>query len=422
MRPILFPVAAWLRWSLALGVLSSAHGAVDPTLNLSITKTNQSTIVSWFAARAVPYQLETSSNLTTWANVGTALTGSNAVRMVTNSITGANRRYYRVSRLFPAPNGSAVFNPTTGLLTIVGTPLDDITTVGLSGTNIVVNGGTLAITGGTATVSNTVLIQILGLAGNDQYTLSGSLPPAHVFGDSGNDTLLGGAGAEMLVGGPGNDFVDGNQGSDIIEGEAGNDTLVFNGANAGEIMDFSAVGTRLRLFRNVASIILDVASVESVQVNALGGADTITINDLSATSVHGLALSLANTAGGSTGDGQADTVIINGTGLADVVTVAGAAGVVSITGLSAAVTISGSEAANDRVTINALVGDDVVEASGLPAGMIALTADGGDGNDVLIGSGGNDVLLGGADDDILLGGLGLDILDGGTGDNVVIQD
>ena len=50
-----------------------------------------------------------------------------------------------------------------------------------------------------------------------------------------------------------------------------------------------------------------------------------------------------------------------------------------------------------------------------------LTADGGDGDDVLIGSAGNDTLLGGAGDDVLIGGPGQDILDGGTGNNIVIQ-
>ena len=83
--------------------------------------------------------------------------------------------------------------------------------------------------------------------------------------------------------------------------------------------------------------------------------------------------------------------------------------------------ITGAEAANDRLTVNALAGDDVVEASGLAAGAIQLTADGGAGNDVLVGGDGADVLLGGDGDDVLVGGPGLDVLDGGAGDNVVIQ-
>ena len=63
----------------------------------------------------------------------------------------------------------------------------------------------------------------------------------------------------------------------------------------------------------------------------------------------------------------------------------------------------------------------MVEASGLAAGAIQLTADGGDGDDILVGGAGDDVLLGGAGDDVLLGGAGNDVLDGGPGDNIVIQ-
>jgi Ca2+-binding RTX toxin-like protein len=63
----------------------------------------------------------------------------------------------------------------------------------------------------------------------------------------------------------------------------------------------------------------------------------------------------------------------------------------------------------------------VVEASGLAAGAIQLTADGGAGDDVLIGGDGADVLSGGAGDDVLIGGLGIDVLNGGDGDDVEIQ-
>jgi hypothetical protein len=91
-----------------------------------------------------------------------------------------------------------------------------------------------------------------------------------------------------------------------------------------------------------------------------------------------------------------------------------------VSGLAATVTIIGAEAANDRLVINGLGGDDVITASTLTG--IQLTADGGDGNDNLIGSPGNDTLLGGAGDDVLIGGPGADILDGGTGDNILIPD
>jgi hypothetical protein len=58
--------------------------------------------------------------------------------------------------------------------------------------------------------------------------------------------------------------------------------------------------------------------------------------------------------------------------------------------------------------------------SGQVAGTLLLTADGGDGNDELVGSAGNNTLTGGAGDDILIGIGGVDLLDGGAGDNVLI--
>ena len=54
--------------------------------------------------------------------------------------------------------------------------------------------------------------------------------------------------------------------------------------------------------------------------------------------------------------------------------------------------IVGFEPTSDRIVINGLAGDDVIEASGLAAGGIQLTADGGDGNDVLVGGDGDDTL------------------------------
>jgi hypothetical protein len=48
------------------------------------------------------------------------------------------------------------------------------------------------------------------------------------------------------------------------------------------------------------------------------------------------------------------------------------------------------------------------------------TANGGDGNDVLIGGNGSEILSGGAGDDILIGGSPQNVLDGGPGNNTVI--
>ena len=95
--------------------------------------------------------------------------------------------------------------------------------------------------------------------------------------------------------------------------------MQFNGANVNEKFDLSANGSRLRLTRDVGNITMDVNGVEQVNIDALGGADTLTVNDLTGTGVTQVNLDLAGTPGSSTGDGQADTVIVNGTAGSDVI-------------------------------------------------------------------------------------------------------
>jgi Ca2+-binding RTX toxin-like protein len=164
---------------------------------------------------------------------------------------------------------------------------------------------------------------------------------------------------------------------------------------------------------------MDLDDVEHIIVNALGGADTIVVNDLAGTDAPEINVNLAATGGG--GDAQPDTVIVNGTNGEDAVIIGGDASGVSVFGLTALVNITGAEMANDLLSILLLGGDDVLDASGLMATAIRLQADGGDDDDVLTGGDGADTLLGGLGDDVLIGGPGLDILDGGPGDNIVIQ-
>jgi Ca2+-binding RTX toxin-like protein len=243
-----------------------------------------------------------------------------------------------------------------------------------------------------------------------------------LIGGSGGDVFTGGQGDDVALMGPGDDTFVWNpgDGSDIVEGQAGADTLRFNGANISEVIDISANGGRVRFTRNVATITMDLNDVEAIEFNALGGADRITMNDLSGTDVTRVSVDLSAAGGG--GDGAADDVVANATNGDDVASVTGSGGSASVAGLAALLQITGAEAAIDRLTVNGLAGDDVIEASGLAADAILLTEDGGDGDDVLIGGAGNDTLLGGAGDDVLLGGPGTDTLDGGTGNNILIQD
>ncbi len=177
----------------------------------------------------------------------------------------------------------------------------------------------------------------------------------------------------------------------------------------------------MRFTRDVANIVMDLNDVETVDFHALGGADTITAGDLSGTDLVTANLDLAATAGGGTGDGGVDKVIVDGTNGDDVAVVVGDATGGSVFGLATTFNILRPEAVNDRLTVNGRGGDDVIEAGSLAVTGIALTADGGDDDDVIVGGDGGDVLLGGNGDDVLVGGPGQDVLDGGTGSNTVIQ-
>src|SRR4051812_9230118 len=158
--------------------------------------------------------------------------------------------------------------------------------------------------------------------------------------------------------------------------------MQFNGANIGEVFDASANGGRVRFTRNVGNIVLDLNDVEAIDLAALGGADALTMNDLSGTDVTTIDGDLAATPGASAGDGAADQVIVNGSAGDDVVNVAGGAG--------------------------------------LAADAIGLEAHGDEGDDVVVG-GADDRLFGEAGDDVLIGGPGTDTLDSAPGNASVIQ-
>lgn len=275
--------------------------------------------------------------------------------------------------------------------------------------------------------------------GDDSFAATGNLAALiqiTVDGGAGNDALRGGNGADVLLGGDGNDFIDGNQGNDValmgagddifqwdpgdgsdtVEGQAGSDTMLFNGSNASENIDIAANGGRVRFFRDVANITMDLDDVERIDFNALGGADNIVVGDLSGTDVTTMNLNLVGAVGG-TGDGQPDTVTVNGTNANDTIAITGTGSSVAVTGLTAKVNITNAEGANDRLTVNGLGGADNLDASGLAAGVIGLQLNGGLGIDVLLGSQGNDTVNGGDGDDVALLGAGDDVFVWNPGDD-----
>lgn len=277
-------------------------------------------------------------------------------------------------------------------------------------------------------------LTVNGLGGND--TLSGGvllgLMLLTLDGGANNDTLNGGNGADTLIGGDGNDTIDGNQGndlalmgggndtfvwdpgdsSDVVEGQDGFDTLLFNGSAGAEIFAASSNGGRLLFTRNVGNIIMDCDDTELLTLNALGGSDGVTINDLAATDVTNVNVNLGVS---GLSDGASDAVTVNGTSGVDVMSLAGSAGSVTITSAAFIIAITNAAPATDTLTINTAGGDDIVSASQLANSSVVLTLNGGANNDILVGSAGNDTINGNDGDDFLAGGLGTDVGNGGTG-------
>ena len=279
---------------------------------------------------------------------------------------------------------------------------------------------------------------INGLGGNDAITattLPAGVVKLTIDGGDGDDTILGSQGADTLIGGNGNDFLFGDNGNDLalmgagddvfqwnpgdgndtVEGQDGVDTMLFFGANIAENIDILANGGRVLFNRNIASVSMDLDDTETIDFRALGGADNIAIGDLSGTDVTQIDLDLRGPNGG--GDGAADTITITATNGADVLGVAGDAAGISVFGLQASVNIFFPEAANDRLILNGLDGDDVINASALEAGAVQLTVNGGRGEDIIIGSEGGDLINGGDGDDTALMGGGDDTFVWNPGDD-----
>ncbi|QOZ27723.1 calcium-binding protein [Bradyrhizobium sp. CCBAU 51753] len=334
-----------------------------------------------------------------------ALGGADTVTV--NDLSGTNAQQIAID--LSASGGSAdgaldtvVANATAGA---------DTTTVTNSGNDVLVNGLAAQVVVHGQDASD--VLQVNGLGGDDQINASGlaaGLIALTINAGAGNDLIVGSAGGDTVIGGQGNDTAllgggddtftwNPGDGSDTVEGQGGNDTLQFNGANIAENIDISANGSRVRFTRDVASIVMDLNGVEKIAFQALGGADHVTVHDLAGTDTNQVLIDLASTPGGSTGDGAADTVTVEGTAVADQINVTQSGSKILVDGLAAEVSVSGQEAANDTLTINAGDGDDIIDASGLGAGQIKVVVDAGIGDDIVTGSAGGDRVTLGAGND-----------------------
>ena len=193
-------------------------------------------------------------------------------------------------------------------------------------------------------------------------------------GGNGNDTVDGGKGNDTAYLGNGNDTFrwDNGEGSDVIEGQNGTDTMLFNGAAVAEDVTMSANGGRLTFFRVQGNVTMDTDGVEIVDDNAVGGADNVTVNDLTGTDVTQTNIDLAGAFGGTAGDGAVDNVVVNGTNGVDNINIQGNGSGADVTGLATAVSVKHADP-TDNLTVHTLAGaDNVVQNVG---GLIQLLVD-----------------------------------------------
>ncbi len=226
-----------------------------------------------------------------------------------------------------------------------------------------------------------------------------------VFGDAGNDLLVGTDSAELLNGGDGNDTLIGNDGNDTLNGDAGTDSI--DGGAGNDVIDGGTGIATLdggdgndSLTGGVLNDVINGGAGNDTLVG-LNGNDLLNGMDGNDSLAGGSGDdSLIGGAGDDTLDGGTDNDTINGNDGNDLIN--GFHGNDLILGGLGDDTISGDDG-ND--TIFGETGNDLIG--------------GGDGNDLIQGNDGEDTVLGGDGNDTLRGGSGKDIVLGGDGNDFI---
>ena len=209
-------------------------------------------------------------------------------------------------------------------------------------------------------IRETEIVELNAGAGTDVFDASGMTDAGvsvRASGGEGDDELLGGAGDDVLDGEAGDDFLQGGRGADLMRGGDGNDAMRWNNGDGSDRM-------------------IGGAGDDIAQIFAAGdGVDVFEI----------------------TGDAEGVRVARTNRGQFSV-----------------------EIAETETLDLETQGGDDLIDASGLEAGGIAVDIQAGAGNDVAIGSQGDDILDGQDGDDLLVGGRGDDRMIGGAGDDRMV--
>ncbi len=349
----------------------------------------------------------------------------------------------------------------TGTDTIIGSAGDDLITwnpgdgsdtvdAGLGSDRVVVNGSDTANTFSVSDAAapgfdlrfvgpftiDILAAEVLEVNGNgDNDSINASALPAglialEITGGTGTDTIIGSAGDDLFTWNPGD-------GSDTVDGGLGSDRVVVNGsagANTFTMSDTAAPGFDLRF---VGPFTIDILAAEVLEVNGNGDNDSINASALPAGLI---ALEITGGTGTDTiigsegddlitwnpGDGSDtvdgglgnDRVVVNGSAGANTFTMSDTAAPGFDLRFVGPFTID--ILAAEVLEVNGNGGDDSINAGALPAGLINLELNGGDGIDTITGSAGDDVLRGGPGNDSLVGFLGADQVFGDADDDTMI--
>lgn len=219
------------------------------------------------------------------------------------------------------------------------------------------------------------------------------------------DVFIGADLNEDIIAGLGNDFLSGGGGYNFLDAGVGNDTLVSS-------------GTADLLYAGLGNDIIQLTGTtyHSSSYVAFNVSSDTQVGTQVRINLEGLVRIEAVTDGGA----NADIVQLSEEGDAFFLHDA-------YSGFHSSVELTEDYVGNDSAArfanieeIRGMGGDDIIDLTSPNYSLsgVAMTIDGGEGNDVIWGSDANETISGGVGDDTIFGGIGTDVLTGGSGADV----
>ncbi len=241
-----------------------------------------------------------------------------------------------------------------------------------------------------------------------------------LVGEAGNDELFGGAGNDYLFGDQGNDYLDGGTGADLLVGGAGNDTYILNSLDdvivedANQGIDTLEASMSISLIDSLEGSLVNIENLTLIGT-AIEGTGNQFDNILIGNELNNI---LNGLAGSDTLMGGLGNDIYHVDNSQDVVTELSNEGTDTIVA-SVDFTLADN-------TENLMLTGDAITGNGNQLNNIIMgneqnnILNGHDGDDELVGQAGDDTLNGGAGNDTIYGGLGDDLLNGLSGADTLV--